>query len=281
MKVSVVAGGYYGAASSGVHPTLAPLTALYSRKLIAGTCGNCLRCGHGRPTKPLFVDPQISPMGGASGMLPRRDLPPRMITGLDHVVVLLNDIEKAAAAYQLLLGRAPSWRNQSDGTETVLFTLDNMTLELMSPKGNSANATRIRKLLKIWGEGLASLCFRIDDIVGTRRRLERVALQPDAIVDVERRDTVSGATLAWKRFRTATEMTRSFNAAEASARTAWETAGRTPRSSLGPPGRADSSSGLHKPDDRDERMRNISLRQLRSVTAIHRHGKIVSAAAEL
>jgi hypothetical protein len=51
-----------------------------------------------------------------------------IITGLDHVVVLLADIEAGAAAYELLLGRAPSWRSQSDGAETVLFTLDNMTL---------------------------------------------------------------------------------------------------------------------------------------------------------
>jgi hypothetical protein len=31
-----------------------------------------------------------------------------MITGLDHVVVLLRDIEAAASAYERLLGRAPA-----------------------------------------------------------------------------------------------------------------------------------------------------------------------------
>ena len=34
-----------------------------------------------------------------------------MITGLDHVVVLVSDIEAAKAAYQTLLGRAPAWQN--------------------------------------------------------------------------------------------------------------------------------------------------------------------------
>ena len=62
-----------------------------------------------------------------------------MITGLDHIVVLLADIEAGAKAYELLLGRAPSWRSESDGAETVLFTLDNMTLELMAPTGPSGN----------------------------------------------------------------------------------------------------------------------------------------------
>lgn len=131
-----------------------------------------------------------------------------MITGLDHVVILLNDINSGAAAYELLLGRAPSWRGRSDGTETVLFTLDNTTLELMAPVGDSANAGRVRTVLKIWGEGLASLCFRVGDIAKMHRRLERVALQPDAIAEVESRDMLSGGTLSWKRTRAATDATR-------------------------------------------------------------------------
>ena len=76
-----------------------------------------------------------------------------MITGLDHVVVLLSDIKAGARAYELLLGRAPSWRSQGDGSETVLFTLDNMSLELMAPSGNSPTAERIRNVIKIGGRG--------------------------------------------------------------------------------------------------------------------------------
>ena len=78
-----------------------------------------------------------------------------MITGLDHLVVLLSDIEAGAKAYELLLGRAPSWRSQGDGSETVLFTLDNMSLELMAPAGNTATADRIRDVIQTSGEGLA------------------------------------------------------------------------------------------------------------------------------
>jgi hypothetical protein len=70
-----------------------------------------------------------------------------VITGLDHVVVLVGDIEAAATAYQTLFARAPAWRNSGDGAERVLFTLDNMTLELMSPHGDGATANRIRAVL--------------------------------------------------------------------------------------------------------------------------------------
>jgi catechol 2,3-dioxygenase-like lactoylglutathione lyase family enzyme len=131
-----------------------------------------------------------------------------MISGLDHVVVLVEDIAKGAAAYETLLGVAPSWHNSGDGADRVLFTLDNMTLELMAPSGASVAADHIRGVINMSGEGLASICFRTGDIGKMNRRLERVALKPEPIAEVESRDSVSGATLRWKRSRTATELTR-------------------------------------------------------------------------
>jgi catechol 2,3-dioxygenase-like lactoylglutathione lyase family enzyme len=131
-----------------------------------------------------------------------------VISGLDHVVVLVEDIKAGATAYELLLGCSPSWRSASDGAETVLFTLDNMTLELMAPAGKTPTAGRIRDVLKISGEGLASICFRVGDIEKTHRRLDRVALKPDPVAEVESRDLDSGAALRWKRTRAATDLAR-------------------------------------------------------------------------
>lgn len=131
-----------------------------------------------------------------------------MIVGLDHVVVLVEDIKVASAAYQTLLARSPAWQNSGDGADRALFTLDNMSLELMAPSGVGVVADRIRALLADGGEGLASMCFRTDDINKLHRRLERVALKPDPIVEVESRDDASGAVLHWKRTRAATDFTR-------------------------------------------------------------------------
>ena len=131
-----------------------------------------------------------------------------MITGLDHVVVLTGDIEAGAAAYQTLFARQPSWRHSGDGAERVLFTLDNMSLELMAPSGDGAAAERIRTVLGEQGEGLASLCFRTNDIEKMHRRLDRLTLKPEPVAAVESRDDLSGATLSWKRTRAATSMTR-------------------------------------------------------------------------
>jgi catechol 2,3-dioxygenase-like lactoylglutathione lyase family enzyme len=131
-----------------------------------------------------------------------------VITGLDHVVVLVRDIADGTMAYQTLLGRMPAWRNIGDGADRVLFTLDNMTLELMSPHGDGATADRIREVIAQQGEGLASICFRTGDIAKMHRRLDRLALKPEPVAEVESRDANSGATLSWKRTRTATSATR-------------------------------------------------------------------------
>ena len=131
-----------------------------------------------------------------------------MITGLDHVVVLTGDIPAASTAYQTLFARAPAWQNSGDGADRVLFTLDNMSLELMAPSGADANADRIRGVLAAQGEGLASLCFRTNDIAKMHRRLDRLTLKPEPVAEVESRDAVTGAVLSWKRTRAATETTR-------------------------------------------------------------------------
>lgn len=131
-----------------------------------------------------------------------------MITGLDHVVVLVSDIDAARTAYQTLFACAPAWRNTGDGADHVLFTLDNTTLELMAPSGDGAAADRIRNVIAEQGEGLASICFRTSDIAKMHRRLDRLALKPEPVTEAESRDTASGATLSWKRTRAATSTTR-------------------------------------------------------------------------
>jgi catechol 2,3-dioxygenase-like lactoylglutathione lyase family enzyme len=131
-----------------------------------------------------------------------------VITSLDHVVVLTGDINAASAAYQTLFARSPAWQNSGEGADRVLFTLDNTTLELVGPNGAGADADRIRTVLAAQGEGLASICFRTSDIAKTHRRLDRLALKPEPIAEVEGRDAISGAVLSWKRTRAATEATR-------------------------------------------------------------------------
>ena len=130
-----------------------------------------------------------------------------MITGLDHVVVLTGDIAGGTAAYRTLFAQAPSWTYSGDGADRALFTLDNMTLELVAPGGEGPAGDRIRSVLAEQGEGLASLCFRTDDIAKMHRRLDRLTLKPEPFAEVESRDAATGATLSWKRTRAASDAT--------------------------------------------------------------------------
>lgn len=128
-----------------------------------------------------------------------------MIVGLDHVVILVRDLDAAAGAYEALLGRTPAWRSAGEGSESMLFTLGNMSVELLAAAGDGAAADHIRATIDGGGEGLASLCFRVEDIAGVHKRLDRLGLRPEAITDGGSRDSVSGRSLQWKRTRAATD----------------------------------------------------------------------------
>ena len=154
-----------------------------------------------------------------------------MITGLDHIVVVVADIASATSAYQTLLGRRPAWRSTGEGAATVLFTLPNMTLELMSAVGDGEAAERIRAAQTVNGDGLASLCFRVDDIDGMHRRLTRLGLGPEAITAGGSTDAESGAGMTWRRTRAATAAAhgvRLFFLQTADARPLSEPAGDAP-----------------------------------------------------
>jgi catechol 2,3-dioxygenase-like lactoylglutathione lyase family enzyme len=125
-----------------------------------------------------------------------------MITGLDHAVILVRDIEAAIEGYRTLLGRSPVWRAEKDGVATAIFTLANTSLELMAPVAEGEGADRVRTVLDAQGEGLASVAFAVDDIDKARHRLARLGLSPSEISDGESRDLDSGRTMTWKRVRT-------------------------------------------------------------------------------
>jgi catechol 2,3-dioxygenase-like lactoylglutathione lyase family enzyme len=132
-----------------------------------------------------------------------------MITGLDHVVVAVRDLDAGVRAYETLLGRAVSWRAgaHGGGAEVATFGLANVALELIAPSADGPTADRLRTVLDAQGEGLASVAFAVDDIQRAHRRLQRVALDPEPIVDGESVDRPSGARRRWRRTRASTPAT--------------------------------------------------------------------------
>ncbi|HVY88826.1 MAG TPA: VOC family protein [Hyphomonadaceae bacterium] len=125
-----------------------------------------------------------------------------MITGLDHVLIVCPSIDDGEAAYTALLGREPDWRsNDSGGSATVIFQLENTALEIMSPTGGGPVARRLHALIDQDGPGLKSLVFSTDDINDARGQFDRRALKPDEVTPGESVDPFSGKARYWSRVR--------------------------------------------------------------------------------
>lgn len=138
-----------------------------------------------------------------------------MISGFDHVVIAVHDIEAGVRAYETLLGCVASKVSTSNDVATATISTNNLIVELMAPVG--PRALRLRAALEAGGEGLKSLVFATADVAGMRTRCERLGLDPEVIAESE-----SG-----KSFRANTERThgtRLFFMQRAGARES----GRTP-----------------------------------------------------
>jgi len=96
-----------------------------------------------------------------------------MITHFDHLTVLVNDVDVAAAGYALLLGRPPRWRGTHPelGRHTALFGVGNALIELSGPLPDAPEAEGLRAYLAERGEGLQALAFGTDDADACSREL--------------------------------------------------------------------------------------------------------------
>jgi catechol 2,3-dioxygenase-like lactoylglutathione lyase family enzyme len=88
-----------------------------------------------------------------------------MLSGFDHVTIIVSDVELAVSRYTALLGRAPTWRGEhlELGTRAALFGLSNALIELVGPIPDAPEAEGMRTLLATRGEGLHALAFATED----------------------------------------------------------------------------------------------------------------------
>lgn len=120
-----------------------------------------------------------------------------MITGIDHLVIAVRDLDAGVRAYETLLQQRAERRETRDGVASALIALDNVAVELMAPGG--AGGERLQAALDDGGEGVKSVVFAVSDIAKMHRRAERVGLAPEAIAE-----NAGG----WRSFRAATGATR-------------------------------------------------------------------------
>ena len=64
-----------------------------------------------------------------------------MINAVDHIIIAVEDLDKATKDYELLLGCSPVWmgEHKAYGTANSLFNFENTYLELLSAKAKKTN----------------------------------------------------------------------------------------------------------------------------------------------
>lgn len=96
-----------------------------------------------------------------------------MIDRLNHVAIVVPDLESAAATYRDTLGARVSAPVDlpEHGVSTIFIELGNTKIELLHPLGENSPIAGF--LERNPGGGMHHLCFEVDDIYAARERLRQ------------------------------------------------------------------------------------------------------------
>lgn len=87
-----------------------------------------------------------------------------MFKSVDHVTIVVKDLDKAIKAYKDILGLVPGERGfvkDLPGTRLAMFTISGARVELMQPDINKESP--FATFLKEHGEGVYSYCVNVED----------------------------------------------------------------------------------------------------------------------
>ncbi len=89
---------------------------------------------------------------------------------LDHIAIVVRDLEQAASVYSKKLGVPLKSRHRIDaeGVEVAVMELDNAHIELVKPLDK---ASGVASFLEKRGEGLHHICLEVDNIEALIRYL--------------------------------------------------------------------------------------------------------------
>ncbi len=99
-----------------------------------------------------------------------------MIGRLNHVAIVVADLDTEAARYRDVLGAVISEPRAmpEHGVAVVFVTLPNTKIELMAPLGH---ASPVAAFLAKTGGGMHHVCYEVDDIMAARDRLRAAGLR--------------------------------------------------------------------------------------------------------
>ena len=133
-----------------------------------------------------------------------------MFKSLDHLIIAVEDLEKATHNYQIIMGTPPVWTgmHKSLGTSNALFNFQNTYLELLSPTGEGLGADLINHYLKNTGEGLIGMVFATKDINGVYQSLQNHGFPLGEPTDGEGTNSADQKLRKWKNLFLPSDLTR-------------------------------------------------------------------------
>src|SRR5512135_3201686 len=99
-----------------------------------------------------------------------------MITGIDHVAILVRDFDSTVKSYETIFGRKPNWLGLTPGGRHAWFQFDGMALDIIGSDGSGPEADAARADIAKFGDAIWGLGFSVPDLNAAIKLFERRGL---------------------------------------------------------------------------------------------------------
>lgn len=121
-----------------------------------------------------------------------------LFAAIDHIALVVRDLDAATRAYISLLGCEPNWRGADGGAEHTWFQLPNMALDIIAPTGSGYTGDRVAQRLSTHGEGIWAVALATPDIEDAHRKLARRGVPATDPRPIRSTHVNSGEKRYWK-----------------------------------------------------------------------------------
>lgn len=133
-----------------------------------------------------------------------------MFENIDHLLIVVENLEAAVEDYQLLLGRECCWLgdNPEHGFENAIFRLSNSYIELLAPNAEGGFADVLRGHLQAKGPGLIGMAFATRNLKHCHQALKDRGVHLGEIEQGEAVCKRSGESRRWTMAQIPSEFSR-------------------------------------------------------------------------
>jgi catechol 2,3-dioxygenase-like lactoylglutathione lyase family enzyme len=99
-----------------------------------------------------------------------------VITGIDHVAIMVRDFDATVASLETIFGRRANWRGFMRGGKHAWFQFANMALDVIGADGEGPDADSARAEIAQFGDAIWGLGFSVPDLAEAMKLYERRGL---------------------------------------------------------------------------------------------------------